>query len=121
MLVHVEVALRVHVKIKRAMTRNQLEHVIEETNSRGDARFSASIEVQFQADARLVCFSMNHRCAWHRGFLFGAGVQAGVFHSFRIVFSNSRISDGVPMVIRTNPGPMSLLRSRSRIPCFSSF
>src|SRR5437763_10325 len=57
----------------------------------------------------------------HGGSLSGTDIQNGVFHSFRIVFSKRRISDCVPMVMRTNPGLMSLLRSRRRIPCFSSF
>src|SRR6266849_8523897 len=121
MLIHVEIAARIHVQIKRAVPRNQLEHMIEESDSRSDARLSAAIQIQLQADVGLVCLAMNHCSAWHEESFFGAGVQAGVFHSLRIVFSNRRISDCVPMVMRTNPGPMSLLLSRSKIPYFSSF
>src|SRR5260370_34579681 len=46
MLVHVEVAPRVQDKIKRAVPRNQLEHVVKETNSRGDETLSTPIEIQ---------------------------------------------------------------------------
>src|SRR5437016_5657942 len=121
MLVHIEIAARVHVEIKRAVPRDQLEHVVEKAESRCDARLSVSIQIQLHTDSRLVCLAMNRCYAWHGESFFGAGVQTGAFHSFRIVFSNSRISVCVPMVMRTNPGPMSLLRSRRRIPCFSSF
>jgi len=41
MLVHIEITAGVHVEVKRAVARNQLEHVVEEADSRGDARLSA--------------------------------------------------------------------------------
>src|SRR6266704_3175070 len=106
MLVHVEIAAGVQFQIERTVPRNEFEHVVEEANSRGDARFSVAVEIQFQTDVRLVC---------------SAGVQAGGFHSLRINFRSRCISDCVPMEIRTKPGPISLLRSRRRIPCFSIF
>jgi len=59
MLVHIEITAGVHVEVKRAVARNQLEHVVEEADSRGDARLSAPIEIQPQADVRLVGLAMN--------------------------------------------------------------
>src|SRR6266852_3563600 len=81
MLIHVEIATRVHVQIKRAVPCNQLEHMIEEADSRGDARLSASIQIQLQANVGLACLAMNYCSAWHAESFFGAGVQAGAFHS----------------------------------------
>jgi len=46
MLVHIQIAVGVHIQIKCAMPRNQLEHVIEKADSRRDARFSVAIQVQ---------------------------------------------------------------------------
>src|SRR5258708_40008645 len=48
-----------------AVPRNQLEHVVEKVDSRGDARLSAAIEIQFQADVRLVGLPMYRCRAWH--------------------------------------------------------
>jgi hypothetical protein len=45
MLIHVEIAARVHVQVKRAVARDEFEHVIEKTNSRGNARFSAPLQI----------------------------------------------------------------------------
>ena len=68
MLVHIEIAAGVHVEIKRAVTCNQFKHVIEEADSRRDARRSTPIEIQLQADVRLVGLAMNFSCAWHDQF-----------------------------------------------------
>src|SRR5713101_9374646 len=65
MLVHIEIATGVHAEIKRAVARNQLEHVVEEADSGGDARFSPSIQIQLKTDVRFVGLAMNSSCAWH--------------------------------------------------------
>src|SRR5260370_27374905 len=65
MLVHGEIAARVHVEIKRAVPCHQLEHVVEEPDSGSNARLSAPIEIQLQAYVRLVCLAMNRCCSWH--------------------------------------------------------
>src|SRR6266568_5048480 len=46
--------------------------------------------------------------------------RAAGFHSLRTILTSRPISAEVPMVMRTKPLPMSLLRSRSKIPCLSS-
>src|SRR5205085_9416897 len=46
MLVHVKIATRIHSQVKRAMARKQVQHVVKETNPRGDAGFSAPIQIE---------------------------------------------------------------------------
>src|SRR5260370_16745214 len=67
-VVRVESAARVHVEIKRAVPRHQLEHVVEEADSGSNARLSAPIEIQLQAYVLLVCLAMNRCCSWHGSF-----------------------------------------------------
>src|SRR5260370_7766128 len=59
MLVHIEVATGIHAEIKRTVARNQLEHVVEEADSRGNARRSTPIEIQFQPDVHPVALALN--------------------------------------------------------------
>ncbi len=75
MLVHVEIAARVHVEIKRAVPRHQLEHVVEEADSGSNARLSAPIEIQLQAYVRLVCLAMNRCCSWHGSFALALAIK----------------------------------------------
>jgi len=65
MLVHVKIAVGVHLQIKRAVPCDQLEHVVEEADSGSDASLSASVQVQLQADVRFVGLAMNSCSAWH--------------------------------------------------------
>jgi hypothetical protein len=68
MLVHIEIAASVDFEIERAVARNQFEHVIEEADSGGDARPSASIQIQLQPDVGFVGLAMNLGSAWHSEF-----------------------------------------------------
>src|SRR5215469_3559341 len=119
MLIHVQVATRIHFQIKSSMPGNQIEHVIEESDSRCDAGLSTAIQIQFQPDIRLARFSMDCCHARHVQSVLAVPVRTGL-HSFRMTLSSWRISAAVPMVMRTNPPPMSLLRSRSKMPFSSS-
>src|SRR5260370_8936801 len=68
MLVNIEVAAGAHVEIKRAVACNQLEHVVEETDSCGDARPSAPIQIEVQPAVGFVGLAMNLNSAWHDEF-----------------------------------------------------
>src|SRR5260370_42321173 len=59
MLIHIEIAAGFYAKIKPAVPRNQLEHVVEEVDSRGYARLSASSYIHFSADVRLIVFPLS--------------------------------------------------------------
>src|SRR6476661_9063360 len=39
--------------------------MVEKANARGDARFSASVEIQLQADVGFVCLAVNSGGSWH--------------------------------------------------------
>src|SRR5947208_6275894 len=110
MLIDVEVAFGFDGEVEGAVAGNELEHVVEETDSRGDAGFSAAVQIQANADIGFVGVAMDCGCSGH-------GVQR------RCLISLSRrcISFCVPMVMRTKPGPSSLVRSRRRMPRRSSF
>src|SRR6266852_7580571 len=45
-LIHVEVALDAQAQVQATTTRDQIEHVVEETNARGNVGLTASVEIQ---------------------------------------------------------------------------
>src|SRR5208337_200769 len=53
-LVHMQVALGGEAEIKAAVTRDEVEHVIEEGNARGNAGLATSVEIQTQRDLRFL-------------------------------------------------------------------
>src|SRR5947208_725710 len=78
---------RVHDQIKRTVSRHQFEHMVEEADSSGDASVPAAVQIEFQADVRLVCFAMNVGSSRHF-YLCDPTIQAGAFHSFRMAFNS---------------------------------
>ena len=64
-LIDVEVARGAHVEVERAMLREQLQHVIEETDAGRDRIASSSLQDQRQADLRFRRPSIDQR-APHR-------------------------------------------------------
>src|ERR1700680_3599046 len=92
------------------MARDEVQHVVQETDAGGDEGGSAAVEIQADADVGFVGFAMKRRCSGH------------LIYRWRLIcFIRRSISLFVPMVMRTKPGPMSLLRSRSKMPWRSSF
>ena len=65
-LIDVEIAARREVEIERAVAGDLFEHVVEETNARGDAGFALAVEIQAQAMSvsfvvrRSFAFLMRH-------------------------------------------------------------
>ena len=64
-LVHIEIAAGFQLEVKRSMSGNQVHHVIEEADSRSDARLSAPIQIEFQPDIGFVRLAVNCRSASH--------------------------------------------------------
>ena len=52
MLVHVQIALGCEPKIEAAVARDQVQHVIEEGNARGNVGLATAVEIQAQGDLR---------------------------------------------------------------------
>src|ERR1700751_3577309 len=110
-LVDVEVALCGASEFKGAVTGDDIEHAIEEADAGGDFGFAAAVQRQAEADVGLSGFAMDR----------GGAAHASFFQVRRISPRSVFISAGVPMVMRTKPGPMSRDRSRRRMPLPSSF
>src|SRR2546423_4328029 len=110
MLINVEIACRGDGQVESSMACDEIEHVVEKANASGNFRFAATVEREANMDIGLGSFAVNG----------GAATHTLLFHALRIPRKSVCISAGVPMVIRTNPGPMSRERSRSRIPWRSS-
>jgi hypothetical protein len=70
-LIDVQIALRFDMQIERAVTRDEVEHVIEKANAGGDFGGAAPVEIQTQTDARLVGFAIDCGGASARHFVFG--------------------------------------------------
>src|SRR6266704_1347431 len=62
-LVHVQVAAGDQFKIESTVAGKKLQHVVEEADARGDTRFAAAVEIQPDANIRLVRLAMNVRDA----------------------------------------------------------
>src|SRR5215469_11405 len=97
------------------MARRQIQHVVKEMDACGDGGFSSAVERQAEPNVRLGRLAMNGRGTRHQ-----LRLSRGFQLRF-ISFTTACISFRVPMVIRTNPGPMSWERSRTRMPWRSSF
>ena len=65
MLIDVEVACRVDGQVERAVAREQLQHVIEETDAGADLVLALAVEVDLHRDRRLGRPSIDYR-APHR-------------------------------------------------------
>jgi|SRR5580704_18119342 hypothetical protein len=74
MLIDVKVAFRFDVQIERPMARDEIEHVIEESDSGGNFRGSAPVEVQAKVYFGLVRFAVDGGGSRHL-FLASAGFQ----------------------------------------------
>ena len=61
MLIDVEIALGVDRQIHRGMPGQQREHVIEESDARGNAALPGAIEIQFDADLGFRRLAVNGR------------------------------------------------------------
>lgn len=64
-LIDVEVAFRGERQIESAVTSDEIEHVVEEANTSGDARFAATVEIEAESDVGLVGLAMDASDAWH--------------------------------------------------------
>ena len=49
----------VYAEIEKAVPRKSVQHVVEETDPRGDIGFSAPVQVKRHADVRLSCRPYN--------------------------------------------------------------
>src|SRR6516225_6031818 len=58
-LVNLEIAGGLETQIEAAVARDEIQHVIEETNSRRDVRLAAAIEAEAQIDLRLFGVALN--------------------------------------------------------------
>src|SRR5580693_6465800 len=65
MLIHVQIAFGGQVQIESAVARHEIQHMIEKADACCNARFSSAVEIQFQADVRLVCLAMNRGGSRH--------------------------------------------------------
>ena len=64
-LIDVEIAFGCERQVEGPMACNEIEHVIEKTDSGGDARGTSPIEIQTDVDVRLVGFTMDCGGPWH--------------------------------------------------------
>jgi hypothetical protein len=65
-LIDVEIAARLDAKIEGAVTRDEIEHVVEKANAREDFGFATAFEIDGETDVGLVGFAMDGRCSRHR-------------------------------------------------------
>src|SRR5208283_4708727 len=112
-LVHVEIAVRMKLQVERAVARNQLQHVIEKTDSAADLGATSTFDRQHNANVGFIGLAMNA----------GAPHAVTSVPSFssastsRNVAINRSVCSVVPMVMRTHPSqPGSAERSRTRMP-----
>src|SRR5437016_113065 len=62
-IINFEVAFARDFKIKQAMTRKQIEHVIEERQTGADLRLPTAVEIKDDAHVCLFCRSLDFRDA----------------------------------------------------------
>ena len=62
--VNMQVARAADRQVHQRMTREQVEHVIEEPNARCDLGPPLTVEVEFQADVGFASFAHNLGAAW---------------------------------------------------------
>jgi len=65
MLIDVEVTLGFDRKIERSMPRDQIEHVVEKSNSGGDTGLAFAIKIEAHANIGLVRFAVQRCNSWH--------------------------------------------------------
>lgn len=65
MLIDVEVTCGFEREIERSVPCDKIEHVIEKSNSGGDARLAFAIKIETHADIRLVCLAVQRCNSWH--------------------------------------------------------
>src|SRR5262245_48862560 len=97
-LVHVEISIRVEPEIEATVPGEQLQHVIEEADTRGDLIASPTVETKPHADPRLAC----------------PPIDQGAAHSTSSITSMHRfVWSTMPAPIRmqpTHPGSVDRLR-----------
>jgi len=98
MLIDVEIAARLDAEIEGAMTRHQLQHVIEKPDAGAHRVLSATVERDPQADLRLVRAPIDYGAA-HR--------------TSSITAMARRVCSTIPVATRRDPAhPGSVDRSR---------
>src|SRR5712672_3563534 len=65
MLVDIQITAGVQIQIERAVPSDEFQHVIEKADSRADASFAATVQVQAERDIGLVGLTMNFCGSWH--------------------------------------------------------
>src|SRR5712672_1301958 len=65
MLVDIQITAGVQIQIERAVPSDEFQHVIEKADSRTDASFAATVQVQAERDIGLVGLTMNFCGSWH--------------------------------------------------------
>src|SRR6266403_5791579 len=65
MLVDIQITAGAQIQVERAVPGNEFQHVIEKADSRADASFAATIQVQAERDIGLVSLTMNFCGSWH--------------------------------------------------------
>jgi hypothetical protein len=97
-LVDIEIAVRFDPEIERAMARDELEHVIEESDARVNGISSLALETEAQANVRFLRTTVDYRAA-HR--------------TSSIAAMKRRVCSTMPVAMRQQPAqPGSDERSR---------
>src|SRR5271165_4339509 len=112
-LVHVEIAVRLQLQVERAVARNQLQHMVEKTDSAADLGATVAFDGQRNANVGFIGLAMNA----------GAPHAATSAPSFRSAATSRKaaisrsVCSAVPIVMRTQPSqPGSAERLRTRMP-----
>src|SRR4030081_3610470 len=65
MLIDIQITAGLQIQIECAVPGNEFQHVIEKADSRTDASFAATVQVQAEPDIGLVGLTMNFCGSWH--------------------------------------------------------
>ena len=65
--VHIQVAVRLELHIKQAMSGKSVHHMVEKTDPCGNLRFSAAIDAEIHGNIRLAGFPVDLRCSFIHG------------------------------------------------------
>ena len=116
----------IELEVETAVPREQLQHVIEEANARGNLVVPFALDGQLDGDARLRGLAIDHRraCGRHRVTSFSLARWSSRLLSFAMPPKSRSaplprllICSRVPMVMRTQPShPGSSERSRTSTP-----
>ena len=104
-LIDVEIARRLQRQIETAVTREQLEHVVEESDAGADVVAAAAIDRQCASDLCLRRLAIEYRRSTHRGLPAATDSSASMA---------AAVWSSMPAVIRIQPGVVgSFERSRT--------